>query len=213
MRILGLRLTCVLLVISNGCASAPVKPPAKPPLFVDPTIAAAHSDPGELVQLLSSPEASTRAAAAWALAGAKEAQPDLRTALEPLRSDGDRSVRYAVIWALAHLQDPHVSPGPPPDETPPKVKRQCRPTYPQDAFRAGIYGTVVVEVLIGEQGEVAHAEIRESRFNSVYGSVAPQPELYRAALESVWCSEFEPARIRGLPQAEVVHVPVGFRIY
>jgi Gram-negative bacterial TonB protein C-terminal len=40
--------------------------------------------------------------------------------------------------------------------TPPKPTVSPGPQYPQAAFDAKVQGTVLVEVLIGEEGEVAH---------------------------------------------------------
>jgi len=46
-----------------------------------------------------------------------------------------------LLWDARESQKPTVSP---------------RPQYPQAAFDAKVQGTVLVEVLIGEEGEVAH---------------------------------------------------------
>ena len=57
-----------------------------------------------LIASLSSPDPRVRSGAAWQLAGARELQAEARAALEPLRGDTDRDVRYAVAWALAHVE-------------------------------------------------------------------------------------------------------------
>ena len=76
------------------------------------------------------------------------------------------------------------------------------PSYPEAAFKKKVEGTVLVEILIGEEGEVAHAEIRRSiRY------------LDEAALACVREWQFEPARRGERPVATVAHVPVAFRIY
>ena len=96
-----------------------------------------------------------------------ELQGEARRALEPLRTDDQRTVRYAAVWALSGLQsrgnDEPDPAEPKTDEgtwTPPKPTVSPRPQYPQAAFAAKVEGTVLVEILIGEEGEVAHLEIR-----------------------------------------------------
>jgi TonB family protein len=37
-----------------------------------------------------------------------------------------------------------------------------KPEYPREAFNKKVAGTVILEILIGEEGEVAHAEVRKS---------------------------------------------------
>jgi TonB family protein len=58
------------------------------------------------------------------------------------------------------------------------------------ALMAGIQGTVLIEVLIGERGEVARVEVRESI-----------PALDAAALYTARRWRFEPARANGVPRA------------
>jgi protein TonB len=77
-----------------------------------------------------------------------------------------------------------------------------RPQYPKAAFDAKIEGTVLVELLIGEQGEVAHLEVRRSI-----------PELDAAAIACVRQWQFAPLRANGHARATIAHAPVTFRIY
>jgi protein TonB len=121
----------------------------------------------------------------------------------PLRTDADQAVRYAAAWALGHLPIPaKAMTATGSDETPPKAIHIVRPLYPQAPFNARLEGTVVVEVLIGEQGEVAHLEIRRSI-----------PEFDAAAIACVRQWQFEPRRKGGVAQASIAHAPVRFRIY
>jgi TonB family protein len=154
-----------------------------------------------LIASLSSEDPGVRSAAAWELAGATELQSEARAALEPLRTDADRGVRYAVVWALGHLRSvSEIATAT--DETPPKPVKILRPDYPKAPFDVKIEGTVVVDLLIGEQGEVAHLEIRKS-----------VPELDGAAMACVRQWAFEPGRVGGVPRATIAHAPVSFRIY
>jgi len=75
------------------------------------------------------------------------------------------------------------------------------PEYPEDAFRKKARGTVVVDILIGEEGEVAHAKVRLS-----------VPSLDDAALACARQWQFDPAKEAGKPVAFFAHVPVRFNI-
>lgn len=166
---------------------APVPAPATPTL--------------SLIAGLSSKDPGVRSGAAWQLAGAREMRAEARAALAPLRADPDREVRYGVAWALAHLAVPSGVEAPT-HETPPRPTRQKRPEYPKRAFAAGIEGTVLVALLVGEQGEIAHLEIRRS-----------VPELDAAATACIRKWAFEPGRVGGIARPVVAHAPVTFRIY
>jgi TonB family protein len=61
---------------------------------------------------------------------------------------------------------------------------------------------VVVALLIGEEGEIAHAEILQSI-----------PAFDDAALTCVRQWQFEPRRVAGVPRAALALAPVAFRIY
>lgn len=87
-------------------------------------------------------------------------------------------------------------------DQPPKVRKQARPEYPQDAFVKGIEGTVLVEALIDVEGRVTRCRVLQS-----------VPELDAAALAAVKQWRFEPAMKGGKPVATLIHMPVAFRIY
>jgi protein TonB len=75
------------------------------------------------------------------------------------------------------------------------------PEYPEDAFRRKTRGTVLVDILLGEAGEVAHAKVR-----------LKVPGLDEAALACVRRWQFDPATEAGRPVAFFAHVPVRFNI-
>jgi TonB family protein len=154
-----------------------------------------------LLQHLSSPDPVTRAAAAWQLAGATDSLATTRAALLGLTADEDRRVRYAVQWALGQLPPDQGASILLSDKAPPTPKRVSPPEYPEDAFRKKTRGTVLVDVLIGEEGEVAHTQVRLS-----------VPSLDEAALTCVRQWQFDPAREAGKPVAFLAHVPVRFNI-
>lgn len=87
-------------------------------------------------------------------------------------------------------------------DSPPRVIKQARPQYPQDAFVKKVEGTVLVEALVDSQGRVARARVIQS-----------VPLLDAAALQAVYQWVFHPAMKHGRPVATIIHMPVAFRIY
>ena len=87
-------------------------------------------------------------------------------------------------------------------DQPPKLLKQTRPQYPQEAFVKKIEGTVVVEIMIDASGRVIRARVIQSI-----------PALDAAALQTVYQWVFAPAMKHGRPVATVAHAPVGFRIF
>ena len=191
------RVLYAILIASVGCASAHASDGRRP--FEVPAIPQ-DKQMADLVRDLSSQDAVTRAGAAWAIAAAEGEHADVVSALEPLQSDSDRSVRYAAAWALGHLRGPTAGTGLPPGHKPPKPKRQGRPRWPMDAFVAKVQGTVLIEALVGEEGEVAYARVRQS-----------VPALDAAALEAAWKWTFEPMRVGDTARATVIHL--RFQLY
>ncbi len=149
-----------------------------------------------LAQSLLSPDSKTRAAAAWELAGAAGVDKATIALLEELRDDPERSVRYGAIWALTHLGHDSGDYDDPPDTV-----RTVPPKYPAYAYMAGIEGTVTLEVLIGEDGEVAHSRVKSSI-----------PALDEAATKCVRQWRFKPARRLGKAAAMVATTPIRFVI-
>jgi TonB family protein len=194
-RLVGLS---VVLASIYGCATASKVSSAVEVPVPGPTVATRL-----VIASLSSPDPSVRARSAWQLAGATELKAEACQALEPLRADQQKAVRYAAAWALGHLgggsgeakSDNRGS-------SPPKPIHIARPQYPAAAYAKKVEGTVIVDLLIGEQGEVAYAEIRRSI-----------PDLDAAALDCVRQWTFQPAQVDGSPRATVAHAPVAFRIY
>jgi protein TonB len=81
------------------------------------------------------------------------------------------------------------------EELPESIERQA-PKYPYKAREAGVGGTVMVQALIGRDGEVARTVIVESI-----------PLLDQAAVQAVEQWRFRPARSNGKPVAIWVAVP------
>jgi protein TonB len=87
-------------------------------------------------------------------------------------------------------------------DQPPRLIKQTRPIYPQDAFIKKIEGVVEVEILIDVSGRVARARVMRS-----------VPLLDQAAIETVKQWLFAPAVKGGRPVPTTAIAPVTFRIY
>lgn len=84
----------------------------------------------------------------------------------------------------------------------PRLIRQVKPQYPQEAFVKKIEGTVQLEILIDKSGRVAGARVIKSI-----------PLLDAAAVKTVRQWLFTPAIKDGRPVATRAYAPVTFRIY
>jgi hypothetical protein len=135
----------------------------------DESVASSPEDVPSLISRLSSPDPEVRAAAAWLLADAPERIPEARAALVPLQHDTDRRVRYGVCWALWKLrsrekdrvvleQDAEKIDCLTYDLAPRPVRIE-KPHYPEAAQAKRVEGVVELAILIGEEGEVAHAPL------------------------------------------------------
>jgi protein TonB len=84
----------------------------------------------------------------------------------------------------------------------PRLLRQTKPVYPQEAFVKKIEGVVELEVLIDSTGRVSVRRIIHS-----------VPVLDAAAMQTVRQWQFAPAMKHGRPVATIALIPVTFRIY
>lgn len=153
----------------------------------------------ELVGELGSADPTTRTTAAWALVGARGDDPSVSGPLIAALDDPERAVREAATWALWNLRGTVQGR---PDSSTPILVSQTKPLYPEEAFHKKLAGSVNVLFLIGEDGRVTHAEVRESARG-----------LDAAALACVRQWVFKPAERNGRPVASIAAVPVFFRIY
>ena len=109
---------------------------------------------------------------------------------------------------------PRVSEGPPPPalgpeavDTPPAPVGglravQERTDYPEAARDRWIQGQVVVRAVVAPDGRVVWVAVEQS----------VHPLLDAAAVEAVWDSPFEPARLDGEPVQGVALVPLNYRL-
>lgn len=88
---------------------------------------------------------------------------------------------------------------------PPKLVKPVAPKYTSDAMRARIQGTVVVEVVVLEDGTVGRARIKES-LDAVHG-------LDANALDAAAQYEFEPGSLDDKPVPVLVTLRLEFRLH
>lgn len=87
-------------------------------------------------------------------------------------------------------------------DQPPRLLKQTRPVYPQEAFIKKIEGIVTLEVVIGIDGRVGRVKV-----------VRSIPQLDAAAIQTVHQWLFSPAIKGGRPVATIATAPVTFRIF
>jgi len=75
-----------------------------------------------------------------------------------------------------------------------------KPRYPPAAFRAHVQGTVVVEAVVGPEGEVKQLSV-----------ISGPPLLRDEAVNAVRSGKFVPARVNGRPVSAPTKVEVNFR--
>ena len=101
-------------------------------------------------------------------------------------SDGDRDPAFGEYVYVEEL---------------PEALYKVAPSYPEDARRASIDGTVLVQALIGKDGHVKDTRVTKSI-----------PMLDGAAVRAVLQWTFVPAKSKGKPVAVWVAVPVKFSL-
>jgi len=88
----------------------------------------------------------------------------------------------------------------------PKIRRSRPPRYPLDALRQGAQGEVMVDVIVGPDGQVQRARVARP----------PAAGLTSAAEEALRCVRawaFVPGRRDGQPVATWIQVAVGFHLW
>jgi protein TonB len=104
-------------------------------------------------------------------------------------------------------------PPPPPSEQaqkfyafdePPVLIKFISPRYPDLARQAGIEGTVLIEVLVTEEGKVSEARVIQSDVT---------PAMEKAALEAAKHFLFKPAKQRTVPVRAHMAIPVRFTLH
>ena len=86
-------------------------------------------------------------------------------------------------------------------EVPPELVSLVAPAYPELAREAGVEGTVLVEVLVSELGQVLEATVKQGL-----------PLLDEAALAAASSALFRPAQQSGRPVRTRVVIPIEFSL-
>lgn len=90
-----------------------------------------------------------------------------------------------------------------PDQvTPPRAVVKPAPTYPEDARKEKVEGTVIVRAMIEKDGTVSSAEVVKG----------VHPSLDRATVETIQTWRFEPALLNGQPVATQYHLTIRYRL-
>lgn len=87
-------------------------------------------------------------------------------------------------------------------DTPPRPKNLIKPDYPDIAKKAGIEGTVILHLLIDENGKVLKAKILKSLVE----------DLDDAAIKAAYDATFYPAKQRDKPVKVWVSMPFTFKL-
>ena len=180
----------------------PVKPPAPKPLRLPPppkTVAPAVippppkiPTPSPTVPQPSVPQAPAIPSPPAPPAATTEILPAPPTAPAPIQADQPRPVEAAVSSQEQTLR-----------EAIPLYRSNPPPKYPRTARRRGFQGTVLLEVLVGPQGNVLDAKIVHS---------SGYPILDKSALQIVPDWLFEPGYRGILPIEMWVRVPIEFKL-
>ena len=82
-----------------------------------------------------------------------------------------------------------------------KLIHQVAPTYPREAKRAGIQGTVRLDVVVGHDGRVLSTDL-----------ISGNETLARAAMKAVSKWRYKPVLLNGVPVVVVTEVDVNFNL-
>lgn len=104
-------------------------------------------------------------------------------------------------------------PPPPPSEQaqefyafdePPVLIKYVSPRYPDLARQAGIEGTVLLEVLVSDEGKVEQARVIQSDVT---------PAMEKAAIQAAKQFRFKPAKQRTVPVRARMAIPIRFKLH
>jgi TonB family protein len=144
--------------------------------------------------------------AVWTLAGS------VASAQTPDAESGSRHEAEGGVpgGRLSGVIGPPI--GPTKYDTPPVLRRETRPRYPEIAFAAGMEGDVVVEALVDVRGRVTKTRLTGELSCDSETACRAAWALEVAARECVAKWRYEPAKEDGHPTPLVVNVLVSFRL-
>ena len=89
-------------------------------------------------------------------------------------------------------------------DEPPVLIKFVSPRYPDLARQAGIEGTVLLNVLVGDDGKVLQVSVIQSDVT---------PAMEKAAIEASKLFMFKPAKQRTVPVKARVAIPIRFKLH
>ncbi|HOR02465.1 MAG TPA: TonB family protein [Candidatus Syntrophosphaera sp.] len=106
---------------------------------------------------------------------------------------------------LQQADEDEMPPGFEPYEDAPVPISSINPAYPAFAKKAGVQGTVVLEVEVYKDGRVGNVEVRKSVQSGTGG-------LDEAAIAAVKAARFQPGKMNGNPVNTLVILDVEFKL-
>jgi TonB family protein len=88
-------------------------------------------------------------------------------------------------------------------EVPPKAESLVQPAYPEEARKAGVEGTAIVEVTVGADGTVLGCSLATSSGNALMDA---------AAVAAAQASKFAPGTKDGKPVVTKARMPIRFKL-
>lgn len=132
-------------------------------------------------------------------------RPLLYKNFEIKRNSGHHS--FFILKSGKGSDQPYVVDGTPQgqfviDEDAELIQRR-EPTYPESALKEKAEGTILLWVVVDENGEVSSARLKEG---------SKRKDLLEASLEAVQYFKFKPAKVKGKPVGVSVTVPFNFKL-
>jgi len=129
-------------------------------------------------------------------------------------AEGEETDDNAEIAPTSFDRIEDVPPPPPPPseqaqefyafDEPPVLIKFVSPRYPDLARQAGIEGTVLLNVLVGDDGKVLQVSVIQSDVT---------PAMEKAAIEASKLFMFKPAKQRTVPVKARVAIPIRFKLH
>lgn len=131
----------------------------------------------------------------------REQPPVSSTALQQSRPPAPRTKAFASVTSeLPTTAEPVRVGG---NIRPAKLLNSPKPEYPVHLIAQGVEGTVILQSIIGTEGQVLNVQPRNSQVD---------PDLAKAAMDAVRQWRYEPTLLNGKPVEIVTNVTFEFRL-
>ncbi|MCK4233693.1 energy transducer TonB [candidate division WOR-3 bacterium] len=139
----------------------------------------------------------------------EELPPEIKPQL-PIEAESEEEIQKATIEKTANFETFDKLPIQPkvdtPEfvayDTPPRPKNIIKPKYPEIAKQAGIEGTVILKLLVDEDGKVLKVKVLKGLAK----------DLDEAAIKTAYATTFYPAKQRDKPVKVWVSMPIIFKL-